>query len=74
MILLSNWITGLWSGLELSLFDWYHEESRSIQRCQISLFIALTSLTDCESCQKLVQQFLPSVNSLFMQVMVAVLP
>lgn len=22
MILLSNWITGLWSGLELSLFDW----------------------------------------------------
>lgn len=35
---------------------------------------ALTSLTDCESSQKLVQQFLPSVNSLFMLVKVAVLP
>lgn len=45
-----------------------------LQRCQISLFIALTSLTDCESSQKLVQQFLPSVNSLFMLVKVAVLP
>lgn len=80
MILLSNWITGLWSGLELSLFDWLVSIPwrkpiyTKVPDFALYRFNLVNWLTDCESCQKLVQQFLPSVNSLFMQVMVAVLP